>query len=192
MKEYYAKVIFLCASAFGTAQILLNSTSDRFPQGFGNDSGELGCNVMDHHFRLGANGRSDEFKDKYYKGRRPNGIYIPRFRNIDAASKMPNFVRGYGYQGGASREGWGRYVAEANYGKDLKDAIGQAGDWTFGINGFGEMLPYHDNRISLHKDLKDIYGLPTLVMDVELKTNELEMSNDMPSAAAEMLEAAGL
>ena len=192
VKEYYAKVIFLCASAFGSTQILLNSISERYPQGFGNDSGEVGCNVMDHHFQLGAKGKSEEFQDKYYHGRRPNGIYIPRFRNIDAESKMPNFIRGYGYQGSASRESWNRDVAEANYGKNLKDAIGEAGDWVFNINGFGEFLPYHENRITINKDVKDIYGLPTLVMDVEMKTNELEMRKDMPAAAAEMLEAAGL
>lgn len=190
--EYYAKVVFLCASAFGSTQILLNSTSERFPDGFGNESGELGHNVMDHHFRLGASGKSDEFKDQFYKGRRPTGIYIPRFRNIDAKSKMPNFLRGYGYQGGGSREGWGRYIAEAEYGKGLKDALSAPGDWSFGIMAFGECLPYHENKISLNKELKDIYGLPTLVMDAEWKTNELEMRKDMMASAAEMLEAAGL
>ena len=191
-KEYYAKIIFMCASTFGSTQILLNSTSERFPEGMGNESGELGHNVMDHHFRLGASGKSDEFKDKFYKGRRPTGIYIPRFRNIDAASKMPNFIRGYGYQGGGSREGWGRYIAEAEYGKGLKDALSKNGDWSFGITAFGECLPYHENKISLNKDLKDIYGLPTLIMDAEWKTNELEMRKDMMASAAEMLEAGGL
>lgn len=190
--EYYAKVVFLCASTLGSTQILLNSTSERFPQGFGNESGELGHNVMDHHFRLGANGKSDEFKDQFYKGRRPTGIYVPRFRNIDAKSKMSNFIRGYGYQGGGSREGWGRYIAEAEYGKGLKEALGQNGDWTFGIMAFGECLPYHENKITLNKDLKDIYGLPTLTMDAEWKTNELEMRKDMIASAAEMLEASGL
>ena len=191
-KEYYAKIIFMCASTFGSTQILLNSISERFPTGMGNESGELGCNVMDHHFRLGASGKSDDFQDKFYKGRRPTGIYIPRFRNIDAASKMPNFIRGYGYQGGGSREGWGRYIAEAEYGKGLKDALSQNGDWTFGITAFGECLPYHENKISLNKDLKDIHGLPSLIMDAEWKTNELEMRKDMMSSAAEMLEAGGL
>ncbi len=191
-KEYYAKIIFMCASTFGSTQILLNSTSERFPEGMGNESGELGHNVMDHHFRLGASGKSDDFNDKYYKGRRPTGIYIPRFRNIDTASKMPNFIRGYGYQGGGSREGWGRYIAEAEYGKGLKDALSSNGDWSFGITAFGECLPYHENKITLNKDLKDVYGLPTLIMDAEWKTNELEMRKDMMSSAAEMLEAAGL
>jgi len=191
-KEYYAKIVFLCASTFGTAQILLNSTSDRFPNGFGNDSGELGHNVMDHHFRLGASGESDDFKEFYDHGRRPNGVYVPRFRNIDNKSKMPNFKRGYGYQGGGGRSNWASSIAEAEYGKSFKSSLGQAGDWGFGLMAFGECLPYHENKITLNKDLKDIYGMPTLTMDAEWKNNELEMRKDMMTSAAEMLEAAGL
>lgn len=190
-KEYYAKIIFMCASTLGTAQIMLNSTSDRFPEGFGNESGELGHNVMDHHFRLGARGKSDDHKDKYFSGRRPTGIYIPRFQNLDAKSKRP-YLRGFGYQGGGGRDGWGKYVAEAEYGKAFKDATGQAGDWTFGMMAFGECLPYHDNKVSLNKELRDIYGLPTLIMDAEWKENEKLMRKDMTANAAEMLEAAGL
>ena len=191
-KEYFAKVIFMCASTLGTAQILLNSTSERFPDGFGNDSGELGHNLMDHHFRLGANGRSEDFKDKYFKGRRPNGIYIPRFQNLDAKTKRSNYIRGFGYQGGGSREGWSRYIAEASYGKAFKDAINTPGDWTMGLMGFGECLPYHENRVTLNREKTDIFGLPTLNLDAEWKTNEYEMRKEMMSAAAEMLEAAGL
>lgn len=190
-KEYYAKVIFMCASTLGTAQILLNSTSDRFPEGFGNESGELGHNLMDHHFRLGARGKSDDHKDKYFSGRRPTGIYIPRFQNLDAKSKRP-YLRGFGYQGGGGRDDWSKYVAEAEYGKGFKDAVSQAGDWTFGMMAFGECLPYHENKVSLNKDLKDIYGLPTLIMDAEWKENEKLMRKDMTANAAEMLEAAGL
>lgn len=190
-KEYYAKVIFMCASTLGTTQIMLNSTSERFPNGFGNESGELGHNVMDHHFRLGANGKSDDFKDKYFSGRRPTGIYIPRFQNLDAKSKRP-YLRGFGYQGGGGRDGWGKYIAEAEYGKGFKDAVSQAGDWSFGIMAFGECLPYHENKVTLNKDLKDIYGLPTLTMDAEWKENEKLMRKDMVDNAAEMLEAAGL
>lgn len=190
--EYFAKVIFLCASTFGSTQILLNSTSDNHPNGMGNESGELGHNVMDHHFQIGGYGKSDEFKDKYYHGRRPTGIYVPRFRNIDTKSKMPNFIRGYGYQGGGGRQGWGRYIAEAQYGKTLKEALSQTGDWTFGIMGFGECLPNHENKISINRDVKDIHGMPTLTMDAEWKTNEIEMRKDMMTAAAEICEAGGL
>jgi len=190
-KEYYAKVIFMCASTLGTAQIMLNSTSDRFPEGFGNESGELGHNLMDHHFRLGASGKSDDHKDKYFSGRRPTGIYIPRFQNLDAKSKRP-YLRGFGYQGGGGRDGWGKYVAEAEYGKGFKDAVSQAGDWSFGMMAFGECLPYHDNKVTLNRELKDIYGLPTLIMDAEWKENEKLMRKDMIDNASEMLEAAGL
>ena len=134
--EYFAKVIFCCASTLGTATILMNSTSERFPNGLGNDSGELGHNLMDHHFRLGASGRTEEFQDKYYKGRRPNGIYIPRFQNLDAKSKK-NYLRGFGYQGGASRESWWKSVKEADFGAPFKDAIRHPGEWSMGIMAFG-------------------------------------------------------
>jgi len=190
--EYFAKVIFICASTFGSTQILLNSTSERFPDGLGNDSGELGCNVMDHHFLVGAYGTSDDFKDQTTKGRRPTGIYIPRFRNIDEKSKMPNFIRGYGFQGGAGRQGWWRYIPEAQFGTEFKAALSQSGNWTFGITAFGESLPYHENRIYINRELKDKYDLPTLTMDVEWKTNEWEMRKDMKETAVEILEAGGL
>jgi len=192
-KEYFAKVVFLCASAFGSTWIMMNSTSDRFPNGFGNDSGELGHNVMDHHFRVGASGTSDKFKDQYYKGNRPNGIYIPRFQNIDAASKRKDYLRGFGYQGGGRRDGWWQSAEEAEFGATYKKAVTAGpGDWTFGINAFGECLPYHENRIYLNHDLKDIHGLPTLTMDAEWKTNEYNMRKEMRDAAGEMLEKAGL
>jgi choline dehydrogenase-like flavoprotein len=188
--EYFAKVIFSCASAFGTAQIFMQSVSDRFPNGLGNDSGELGCNVMDHHFRLGATGFSEDFSDKYYKGRRPTGFYIPRFNNIDSKSKR-SYLRGFGYQGGGSVENWSRMIKEADFGTAFKAAIQQPGKWNIGMMAFGECLPYHDNKITLNKEKLDKYGLPTLTMDVEWKQNELDMRKDMTAQAAEMLEAAG-
>jgi choline dehydrogenase-like flavoprotein len=108
-EEFYADVVFLCASAFNSAWIMMNSTSSRFPNGFGNGSDQLGRNVMDHHLGVGASGEAPEFADMYYSGRRPNGIYVPRFRNLgDAATKRSDYLRGFGYQGGASRQGWDR------------------------------------------------------------------------------------
>ncbi len=190
--EFYAKIIFVNASAFNSTWILMNSANERFPNGLGNSSDQLGRNVMDHHFRAGASGRSDDFQDKYYSGRRANGIYIPRFRNVDAASKRSDFLRGYGYQGGASRSNWQSLIAEMGIGKALKDQLQEPGEWRMGINGFGEMLPHPDNRITLNKDVLDMYGMPTLTMDVEIKENEIAMRKDMQAAAAEMLEAAGL
>ena len=144
--EYKAKVVFVCASTVGSTSILLQSKSNRFSNGLGNDSGELGHNLMDHHFQVGARGKHDGFEDKYYTGRRPSGVYIPKFRNIGGDTNQKDFLRGYGYQGGASRGDWMESVAEASYGKDLKQVILAPGDWTIGINGFGETLPHHDNN----------------------------------------------
>ena len=187
--EFYAKVIFLCASTFGSTFIMLNSISNRFPNGFGNDSGELGHNIMDHHLSVGAFATVDGFEDKYYFGRRANGFYIPRYRNV--GSDKRDYLRGFGYQGGASRQGWSNLVAELSIGAELKDAVGKPGGWTIGMGGFGEILPYHDNKVTLNKDKKDKYGLPTLTFDADLKDNEYKMRKDMAADAAEMLEAAG-
>jgi choline dehydrogenase-like flavoprotein len=191
--EYYARVIFLCASAIASTGIMLNSKSDRFPNGFGNDSGELGHNLMDHHFRVGANGQSDDFGDRYYRGQRPNGIYIPRFRNLDARSAQKTYLRGFGYQGRASRDNWARVIKEMSYfGADLKADLIAPGPWRFGIGSWGECLPYHDNRMWLDANARDKWGQPTVTFDCGWKENELNMRKDMMNAAAEMLEAAGL
>lgn len=190
--EFYAKVIFSCASALGSTFILMNSTSDRFPDGLGNDSGELGHNLMDHHFRTGAAGIYDGFADKYYKGRRPGGIYIPRFRNVDKASTRKDYHRGFGYQGGASRQSWSRNVAElSKFGVDLKVELFEPGPWRMGLTAFAECLPYHENKAYLNHEVKDKWGQPTFTFDCEFKENEMNMREDMRNSAAEMLEAAG-
>ena len=191
-KEFFAKIIFCCASALGTTHILLHSKSEHFPDGFGNSSGELGHNLMDHHFRVGASGTYEGFQDRYYKGRRPNGIYIPRFRNINQQTKRKDFLRGYGYQGGASRTDWTSSVKELGFGAAFKDRVFEPGEWQMGINGFGEHLPYHENKVTLNHDLLDKYGQPTLTIDCEFKENEMAMRKDMGETAAEMLEAAGI
>ena len=188
--DFFANVIFLNASTLGSTFILLNSTSNRFPNGMGNASDQLGRNLMDHQYRAGAECDVEGFDDKYYIGRRPNGIYIPRFRNI-GKEKRTDYVRGFGYQGGGSREGWERGVAELSFGADLKEALTTPGGWRLGITGFGECLPYADNRVTLNKDKKDVYGLSTLSVDAEWKENEKIMRKDMKEAAAEMLEASG-
>jgi choline dehydrogenase-like flavoprotein len=187
-KEYYAKIIFLCASAIGSTWILMNST-EHFTDGLGNASGELGRNIMDHHLGVGAAGTYEGFEDMYYYGRRPNGIYVPRFRNI--GSQQMDFVRGYGYQGGGSRSGWEKNVAELSIGAALKDEVNEPGPWRFGLGGFGEWLPYHENRMYLTNEVTDIYGLPTVVFDAGYGENELKMREDMMNQAAEMLEKAG-
>ncbi|WP_018612972.1 GMC oxidoreductase [Segetibacter koreensis] len=189
--EFNSKIVFLCASTFPSTAILMRTATDIWPDGLGSSSGELGHNVMDHHLKLGAVGDMEGFEDKYYSGFRPNGIYIPRFRNLPGDEKR-NYLRGFGYQGSASRESWSRQVAELSIGADLKEALGQPGKWTMGIGGFGEMLPYHDNMISLSKDKKDKWNMPQIVFDVEFKENEKNMRKDIVADAVEMLEAAGV
>nr|WP_293834435.1 GMC family oxidoreductase [uncultured Arsenicibacter sp.] len=192
MVEFYAKIIFCNASTLGTTSILLNSTSTRFPNGMGNDSGELGHNLMDHHYRLGAMGGYEGFEDQYYKGRRPNGIFIPRFRNLDAATRTDKFLRGYDYQGAAGRGNWGRGVNTEGVGGAFKDSLLDPGGWGMSLVGFGECLPYHENHVTLNQDKKDKWGLPTLTIDAEFKDNEMKMREQIKTDAVEMLEAAGL
>ena len=189
--EFNAKVIFLCASSIPTTSILMQSKSDAFPNGMGNQSGELGHNIMDHHFQVGAYGRYDGFEDKYYTGRRPGGIYIPRFRNIGGKTNNNDFLRGYGYQGGASRGSWTDTISEMAYGADFKEQITKPGDWSMEINGFGEILPYHENKMTLDYEKLDQWGLPTVTFDATIKENELKMRKDMQEQAIEMLENAG-
>ena len=189
--EFKSKIIFMCASTVPTTSILMQSKSSRFPNGLGNDSGELGHNLMDHHFQIGADGVYDGFEDQYYTGRRPNGIYIPRFQNIGGNTKRKDFLRGYGYQGGASRTDWTEYVKEASYGEKLKQAIVKPGKWVMGLNGFGEVLPYHENKMYLNYNKTDNWGLPTVTFDAKLRENELSMRKDMQLQAMEMLDKAG-
>lgn len=189
-QEFYSSIIFLNASTLGTAFILLNSISEAFPEGLGNGSQQVGHNLMDHHMGAGAYGEYDGFENKYYYGRRPNGIYVPRFRNIKEQRK--DYLRGFGYEGGASRENWMRGVAELNIGRELKEALQKPGQWTMGMGGFGEYLPYYDNQVTIDPDKKDVHGLPTLQIDCTFRENELKMREDVKNAAAEMLEAGGL
>ncbi|MDA9985049.1 GMC family oxidoreductase [Flavobacteriaceae bacterium] len=189
--EFKAKVIFLCASAVASTSILMQSKSSYFPNGMGNASGELGHNIMDHHFQVGAKGEFDGFNDKYFTGRRPNGIYIPRFRNLGGSTNQKDFIRGYGYQGGGARGSWTENVKEMAYGPEFKEAILNPGGWNMGLNGFGEVLPYHENHMYLDYEKTDQWGLPTVTFDAELKENEMIMRKDMQQQAIEMLETAG-
>lgn len=189
--EFKAKVIFLCASAIASTSILMQSKSDVFPNGMGNESDQLGRNVMDHHLGVGASGKFDGFDDKFYMGRKPNGVYVPRFRNLGGDSNRSDYKRGFGYQGSASRGDWEETVAELSHGKDLKDAILKPGGWTMGLGGFGEVLPYEDNRFTLDYDKLDPWGLPTVTFDAGFKENELNMRKDMMESAADMLQKAG-
>ncbi|MGV6830758.1 MAG: GMC oxidoreductase [bacterium] len=189
--EYKAKVIFLCASAVASTSILLQSKSERFPNGLGNDSGELGHNLMDHHFHVGAVGEAEGFDDKYYKGRRANGIYIPRFRNLGGKTDSDKFLRGYGYQGGASRGDGSEMVAELKYGPKLTEEILKPGAWRMNLLAFGEALPDHSNRMYLDYDKLDEWGLPTVTFDAAFGENEIAMREDMKNQAVDMLTKAG-
>jgi choline dehydrogenase-like flavoprotein len=187
--EFKSKIVFVNASAFNSTWLLMNSATDIWPGGLGSSSGELGHNVMDHHFRCGANADIEGFDDKYYFGRRPTGFYIPRFRNVHNDNR--DYVRGFGYQGSASRNGWNREIAELSIGGDFKDALSKPGSWRIGMTAFGEMLPYHENKIFLDPDKKDKWGLPILAVDVEIKENEIKMRKDMIQDAVDILEAGG-
>ncbi len=217
---FNAKIIFVNASALNSAWVLMNSATDIWPDGLGSSSGELGHNVMDHHLGVGAGGIMEGYEDKYTFGRRANGIYIPRYQNF--MNDKRDYVRGFGYQGGGQRDGWSRSAEELSIGVGLKEALTEPGQWTMHIGGFGETLPYHENRIYLDKatysdkmepyidpisgkDLGmrpvpdkngkqrlDKWGLPILAMDIEYKDNEKKMRVDMQKDAVEMLEAAGV
>jgi choline dehydrogenase-like flavoprotein len=189
--EFKAKVIFLCASSMASVGILLQSKSERFPNGMGNDSDALGRGIMDHHYQLGATAKVDGYLDKYYKGRQATGFYIPRFVNLDSKTKRNGYLRGFGYQGGASREDWSTAIAEMGYGKGLKESILKPGQWQIGASGFGEFLPYDDNRVMLSSDKKDKWGLPQLAFDVEFKENEYNMRKDIIKDIMDMFKAAG-
>jgi choline dehydrogenase-like flavoprotein len=187
--DYFAKVVFLCASALGSAYIMLNSLSSRFPNGFGNDSGELGHNIMDHHKPGNSNADVEGYLDVAYTGRRPNGFYIPRYRNVGKDKR--DYLRGFGYQGRAARSNYNRFNDTPLMGEALKKAALEPGPWTLGMTAFGEILPDHRNYAKLDRDKKDKHGLPLLVVDAVVRDNEHKMAVDMRNDAAEMLEAAG-
>ena len=187
---YNAKIIFVNASTLNSAWILMNSATDIWPDGLGSSSGELGHNIMDHHLGVGASGTVEGYDDKYYFGRRANGIYVPRYQNLFGDKR--DYLRGFGYQGGGSRQGYNRSLEELSLGADFKDALTEPGAWTMNLGGFGETLPYHENKITLDKTKKDKWGLNVLAMDIEYKDNEKKMRKDMLADAKEMLEATGV
>jgi choline dehydrogenase-like flavoprotein len=188
--DYTARVIFLCASALNSTWILMRSATDVWPGGLGSSSGELGHNLMDHHFRCGATGTLEGLEDQYYYGRRPTGFYVPRYRNLSGDKR--DYLRGFGYQGSASRLGWERAVAELGVGGGFKDAMSMPGRWQIGATAFGEMLPNHANRVTIDRSRTDKWGLPVLAIDCATGENERLMRSDMTNDMAEMLEAAGV
>lgn len=188
--EHFAKIIFLNAGAMNTAALMLNSKSSRFPNGLGNDSDQVGRNIMDHHLGVGATATVEGFEDDIVYGQRPNALYIPRFRNW-GSDKQANYIRGFGYQGGASRQGWSRGTNVDGFGASFKKEMTQAGTWSIGFGGFGEVLPNPNNRMYLDLAKKDKWGVPMIVFDAAFGDNEIAMRKDMMTSAMEMLDAAG-
>jgi choline dehydrogenase-like flavoprotein len=188
--EYFAKIIFVTAGAMNSAALLLGSKSARFPNGLGNDSDQVGRNVMDHHLGSGASATIEGFEDDYYFGSRPTGLYIPRFRNI-GNDKRKDYMRGFGYQGGASRAGWNRGIGMDGFGADFKKGLSEPGGWSISFTGFGEILPDPNNRMYLDPEKKDQWGIPQIVFDAAFSENELAQRRDILISGAEMLEAAG-
>ena len=187
-QEFFARIIFCNASTVGTTAILLNSRSETFPDGLGNSSGELGHNIMDHHYGMGASATVEGFEDKYYKGRKPVGFYIPRFRNIDKATKQKDYLRGFGYQGSALRSA---NVVPDVIGAPLKENIFKPGPYQIRMTCFGEILPYHDNKMVLNFEKLDPFGMPMISFDATLRENERKLRLDGVQCAEEMFEAAG-
>ncbi len=189
-REYFAKVIFLCASTLGTTQIMLNSKSESFPTGIANSSGALGHYLMDHLYGAGASGRVEGFEEEYYSGRRPTGLVMPRFTNYSEMN--PTFLRGYQITGSAMREGWNQFSERDGFGADYKNTIRSAGSWTFNLGGSGEMLPRYENQVSLHPTLKDKWGMPQLHIECDLSENDWKMFEDIADTCAEILEGIGV
>lgn len=190
--RFSARLVFLCASSVGSAQILLNSTSSAFPQGLANTSGAVGRYMMDHIFATGVRGIIPGHTDKYTVGYRPNGIYLARFRNLEGQDEDADFVRGYGYQGGAGRKNWASMAQETpGFGAEFKRSLRTPGPWTFGLGGFGEILPRAENHMALHPTRKDRFGIPQVVFHAELGDNEYKMIQDIIRQGEAMLCAAG-
>jgi choline dehydrogenase-like flavoprotein len=188
--EFEARVVFLCASTLESTRILLNSRSEQWPAGLANSSGVLGKYLMDHWMGAGASGVVRGFEDRTTTGARPNGIYLARFRNVASASS--DFLRGYAYQGGGYRAGWGRGIAMPGFGAGLKEALRTPGPWQMQLYGFGECLPYESNRVELDPELRDAWGVPALRIHCAFGANEHAAMQDAATEAAEMLAAAGV
>ena len=189
--EYFARVIFVNASTIGTTGILLNSKSKRFPDGLGNDSGQLGHNLMDHHSSVGAYGIHNGFNDRYYKGRRPCGFLIPRFQNLTKETSEP-FLRGYNFQGGGKRIGWEEQASSLRgFGKDFKQKLLTPGPWSIWMAGWGECLPYFDNTVKLSATHTDQWGVPQISINFSFGENEKRMKEHIRTTAVEILENAG-
>lgn len=189
-RSYEAKIFFLNASAIASAQILLNSTSEVNPNGLCNRSDQVGRNLMDHMYALSTIGLMPNAPaDSYYRGRRPTGIYIPRFRNVTEAAD--GYVRGFGYQGGAFRLTGKAQASSPGFGATAKEQARKFGPWIAALSGFGEMLPDPSNRVTLNIGKKDKWGIPILHIECAQGQNEAKMAKQILADGKAMIEAAG-
>src|SRR5690606_14937219 len=170
-----------------TTLILLNSTSSRFPNGLGNDSGVLGHYLMNHNYRGRVFGEHEGFQDMYYYGRRPGGGYLPRFRNW-GKDKQDSFLRGYSFSGGAGRSRGNLKEGDAPIGAEFKEKMSEVGKWSMGMTGMGEHLPQFENHVRLSKEKKDKWGMPLLEIECSYGENEENMLKDLLTTGAEMME----
>ena len=190
--EFSSKIVFLCASTIASTQILLNSSSEHFPNGMANSSGVLGKYLMDHTTGIIGSAVFLDNLDSYYYGNRPNGFYIPRFRNNQKQDSDAEFIRGYGFQGNSLRPHWADLANQKGFGKTYKDALTKPGNyWAVGIAGFGECLPHQENRVTLDATKPDRFGIPQVRVDMEFRDNELKARADMAVQAEKIFRAAG-
>jgi len=189
---FRSKVVFLCASTIASTQILMNSRSESHPLGLGGNSGALGNYLMDHTYGTRIQGFVPSMVGKVVHGRRPNGVYVPRFKNIDDKENN-DFLRGYNFQAGTVVEGWQDKAASTpGFGASFKKGVQTPGKWLFYLYGFAECLPYKDNRIELLENKLDPYGIPQLKISASFKENEHKLVKDMIQEGEAMLRAAGL
>jgi len=187
-REYFAKVIFLNASAMNSNLILLNSTSTRFPNGLGNDNGLLGKYIAFHNYRGSVSASFDGYEDAYYYGRRPTAVMLPNFRNVHR--QETDFLRGYMSFYTAGRAGWG-HAPNENFGVQFKEANSVPGPWGVFMMMQGETIPKATNMVTLSNDMKDAWGMPVLKIDVDYDDNDTRLLRDFLQQASEMLEIAG-
>ena len=190
-REYFANVVFLCASTLGSTQIMLNSTSKKFPNGIANSSGVLGHYLMDHNYNAFISGEFEGYENEYYSGRRPSSIYIPNFRYMPS-KYSDKYLRGYGFAGDAKREDWNRGRWQDGLGKNFKDGLTKPGKWKMDLMAQGEMLPRFENHMSLHPSKKDKWGIPQIVFDCQWSENEILMMEDAAVTGEKILKTAGL
>ncbi|MEM9529339.1 MAG: GMC family oxidoreductase [Pseudomonadota bacterium] len=189
-REYFARVIFLCASTLASTQILLNSGNRRFPNGLANRSGVLGRYLMDHNYNAAVSSRIPGYEEEYYYGRRPTHLYLPNV-HYEPKRYAKGFRRGYAVAGFSYRDSWQTSGTADGFGADFKARLGQAGSWRFVLFSMGEMLPNAENQVALHPTLKDRWGMPQLEIECRWSANERVMAEASAEACSEMLKAAG-